>query len=153
MRSECKIVLEDFKSFKPDVEKVGELLYHMQIDDEDKDLWSLSTSQEKRYRVFKEIRKFESFSRNKRQWISRKYYDKLADLFQRFPAEHSTIRKALRISNSTYYRLLKESKEEDRSQRLKNRTERSTKKLSKTEKTLVALMIRPPTSPLTLNEI
>ena len=58
MRSECKIILEDFKSFKPDVEKVGELLYHMQIDDEDKDLWSLSTSQEKRYRLFKEIRKF-----------------------------------------------------------------------------------------------
>ena len=33
MRSECKIVLENFKSFKPDVEKVGELLYQMQIND------------------------------------------------------------------------------------------------------------------------
>ena len=75
------------------------------------------------------------------------------ELFERYPSEHATIKKAMRISNSTYHRLMKEINTNNCGARSRKRVERSKKKLDLIERTLVRQMVQPPAKPLTLNEI
>ena len=93
----------------------------------------------------------EHFSRKKNKWIRKEFCDKLFELFEQYPTEHAAIRRELKISYSTYFRLIKEFKGEGFDHRAKKRYERSMKALSKTDKNLVWLIVRPSTNPLTLN--
>ena len=153
MKKECKTLIDEFKYQLQEVRIMAEQLDEMSLSEEDEEIWSLSIEESKRFRLFKEIRMLEHFSRKKNQWICKEFCDKLFELFEQYPTEHATIRRALKISYSTYFRLIKEFKGEDYDQRAKRRYERSMKALSKTDKNLVWLIVRPPTNPLTLNEI
>ena len=93
------------------------------------------------------------FSRKKRQWIYKEFYDRLYQLFDQYPTEHATIRKAFIISYSTYFRLRKEGKGGDLNKKVRKRFKRKMKIQSKIEKNLVWLIVRLPKYLLTLNEI
>ena len=153
MKKECKTLIGEFKSQLQEVRIMAEQLGEMSLSEEDEKIWSLFIEKSKRFRLFKEIRMLEHFSRKKNQWIYKEFCDKLFELFEQYPTEHATIRMALKISYSTYLRLIEEFKGEDYEQRVKKRYERSMKALSKTDKNLIWLIVRQPTNPLILNEI
>ena len=153
MEKECRIILKHNNSYLAEIKNLEKSLGEMLICEEKESAWLLSTADENRYKLFKEIGMLEYFNRKKRQWICQEFSDKLFKLFKQYPNEHTIIKKALKISNSTYHRLMKESIGGEPDRRSIKRAERSKKRLNSIEKSLVKLMIAPPTAPLTLNEI
>ena len=106
-----------------------------------------------RYNLFKDIMALEYWGRKAGEWICEELKCKLMKLFELYPAEHAEIKRALKISNSTYHRLIKERCSESYEARSKKRVERSKKELDVTERILVKQMVFPPAISLTLNQI
>ena len=147
------LISKHYKSAMGETKHIQKSLEVMSIGEESEGISVQSTEEENRYKLFKEIRMLDHFNRKKRQWICQEFSDRLFKLFEEFPNDHAVIKKALKISNSTYHRLMKEGTRKGSDQRSIKRAERSPKKLNQIEKSLVELMIKPPTTPLTLNEI
>ena len=106
MEKECRIILKHNNSYLAEIKNLEKSLGEMLICEEKESAWLLSTADENRYKLFKEIGMLEYFNRKKRQWIWQEFSNKLFKLFKQDPNEHTIIKKALKISNSTYHRLM-----------------------------------------------
>ena len=153
MEKECMIILKHFKSYPEEIKAIEKSFGKMNINEESDNFKLQSSAQADRFKLFQEIRMLDHFNRKKHQWIWQELGDKLFKLFKQFPNEHAVIKKSLKFSNATYHRLMKESMRRGLDKRSIKRAERNTKWLNSLEKPLIKLMIRPPTTPLTLNEI
>ena len=109
MEKECRNILKHNNSYLTEIKNLEKSLGEMLICEEKESAWLLSTADENRYKLFEEIRMVERINRKKRQWIFQEYSDKLIKLFKQYPNEHTIVKKALKISNSTYHRLMKEA--------------------------------------------
>ena len=104
IKEECRNIFKNFKSSGSEIRKMEESFREMHMDEEPE--WPLSQSIEEdiRYKLFKDISALKHSNRKSGQWICQELKCKLMELFEQYPFEHATIKKAMRISNSTYHR-------------------------------------------------
>ena len=67
MEKECRIILKHNNSYLAEIKKLEKSLEEMLICEEKESSWLLSTADENRYKLFKEIWMLEHFNRKKRQ--------------------------------------------------------------------------------------
>ena len=103
--------------------------------------------------LFEVIYRLEGLRRGSRKWVTDDCFNKLSEIFIKYPQHYSIITKVCKLSQSTYYRILKEYSTNLLTHRTQKRTERSLKRLSKIEKASVKFMLAPPTRPITLSSI
>ena len=125
----------------------------MKIDCDISQLQDKTQKSDQKKSLFDDICRLKDLRKGPHKWITIEYFNKLSEIFIKYPQHHSIITKACKLSQSTYHRILKEYNSNFLSHRTQKRTERSLKRLSKIEKASVKLMLTPPTKPMTLSSI
>ena len=103
--------------------------------------------------IFKYIESLKLKNLRKRTWFTYEHLIELKTILERFPNNHSLIKKALKISAATFKRLKSEWENLGIGEQSNKREERSKRDLNVLQKTFVKKFVNPPTVPLTLNEI
>ena len=103
--------------------------------------------------IFKSIESLKLKNRRKRTWFTYEHLIELKTILERFPNNHSLIKKALKISAASFKRLKSEWENLGIGEQSNKREERSKRDLNVLQKTFVKQLVNPPTVPLTLNEI
>ena len=149
----AKYTISSFFNDQSSEEIMSNLIKDLNISDEKQEPTSNETVECSRHSLFRELQKLKIPNRKKGKWFTYNYWEDLKRLLSKYPNEHHTIMKALRISRSSYYRLIKEFKTEHHGGCKANRELRNNLKLTKQEKVYVHLLVNPPTIPLTINGI
>ena len=105
------------------------------------------------YLFFKELKKFEEIHREKRKWMSYDQLNEIKIMLEKYPDRHSLIWKVLKLSRSTYKRLLIELEKEKFNQYKSKRQIRFRNQISELEKKCFEFWVVPPRSPITITSI
>ena len=128
---------EELIKFEPEILEIN-----LQIDAFEEMKFETDTSQpqdktqkfDQKKLLFEDIRWLEGLREVFHKWVTDDCFNKLSEIFIKYPQHHSIITKACKISQSTYYRILKEYSTNLLTHRTQKRTERSLKRLSKIRK-------------------
>ena len=91
--------------------------------------------------------------RKARSWFTSKQINELKNILSKFPNHQVTVRKFLKLSKTSFNRLQREINEQEYPSTENKRNIRENKNLSNIQKAYIRQFVRPPTVPLTLNEI
>ena len=103
--------------------------------------------------IFRSIESLKLKKRRKGTWFTFENLNELKIILEKFPENHSLIRKALRISTASFKRLKAEWASLIIRDIQNKREERSKCGLNYLQKVYMKHFVKPPTIPLTLNEI
>ena len=103
--------------------------------------------------IFRSIELLKLKKRRKGTWFTFEHLNELKMVLEKFPENHSLVRKALRISAASFKRLKAEWASLIIRDIQNKRKERSKYGLNLLQKIYVKHFVKPPTIPLTLNEI
>ena len=105
------------------------------------------------YKAFKEINDLKSFERKKRSWYTKENLIELKTILIKYPHFNSIIRKRLKIPIGTWGKLKKEVEMLSINQWISKRRKNAKYFLDNDENNLVKTLLKPPTTPLTINTI
>ena len=117
--------------------------------------WTASEEEPKslEHAIFRSIESLKLKKRRKGTWFTFEHLNELKIVLEKFPENHSLIKKALRISTASFKRLKGEWASLIIRDILNKREEISKCCLNELQKVYVKHFVKPPTIPLTLNEI
>ena len=92
-------------------------------------------------------------SRKKGSWFTLNQVKELKVILTKFPDHQANVRKFLKISKTSFHRLREEIKKLDNPSIINRRLIRDNKDLSPLQKGYIRQLVKPPSVPLTLNEI
>ena len=105
------------------------------------------------YNLFKDLLEINEERRHKGEWFNIKYLLKVGYLFASYQDYLQTIKRSLKISKSSYYRLLHKPISQNSISANRRRSKREHKHLNGAEEVFIIRLVNPPTFPNTLNEI
>ena len=103
--------------------------------------------------ILQDINEIDNIERRKGSWFSTEYIENVRNLLTKYPDDHQTIIRALKISKSSYYRLIHKLNPQETFKSDVRRLKREEKSLSKIEEKFLEILVTPPTYPITINEI
>ena len=110
-------------------------------------------SPSKDYALFKDIKSTGISMKSKGTRFTKEQWLELKILLDKYPEGHSKIRRALKISRSTFWRLKHESQEGFRARELATRKKNVGWLLDDKQKVYVRRLVQPPTVPMTVRGI
>ena len=146
--AECCV--ENIQQNQVNLTKLIENFDHIRINEEELHQESEDKSYPKDYLFYKELKELEEIHREKGKWISYEHLNKLKLMFGKYPDNYPSIWKVLKLSHSTYRRLLKELKRNDFNLYESKRQIRFQIQISEAEKKCIELWVAPPRSPITI---
>ena len=103
--------------------------------------------------ILQDINEIDNIERRKGSWFSTEYIENVRNLLTKYPDDHQTIIRALKISKSSYYRLMHKLNSQETFKSDVRKLKREEKALSKIEEKFLEILVTPPTYPITINEI
>ena len=125
------------------------------IEIKDKGLQDMSEDQSysEDYLFYKELKRREKIHRVKRKWIINDHLNELKYMLEKYKNRHFSIRKALKLSYSTYRKILKELQRENLDYYVSKRQVRFRSYISEEERKCIELLVTPPRPPITIRSI
>ena len=145
--------VEDFKQKAEMDEIINHRMEKLNISDDNQLFGFKLESADLKYNLFLDLQRLGSYNRKKGMWFTEEYWNRLKLLLIKYPNEHHTIMKSLRLPKSSFYRLMKEFKNDDNKRSVINRKMRSEMELTKQEKIYIQALVTPPTAPTTVDGI
>ena len=105
------------------------------------------------YQILQNINEIDNIERRKGSWFSTEYIENFRNLLAKYPDDHQTVIRALKISKLSYYRLMHKLNSQETFKIDLRRLKREEKALSKIEEKFLEILVTPPTYPITINEI
>ena len=103
--------------------------------------------------ILQDINEIDNIERRKGSWFSTEYIKNVRNLLTKYPDDHQIIIRVLKISKSSYYRLMHKLNSQETFKSDVRRLKREEKALSKIEEKFLEILVTPPTYPITINEI
>ena len=103
--------------------------------------------------LYYDILSLKEWKREKQKWYKSEYIEQIRCLLRKYPDNHQTIIKALQIPKSTYYRLMKTPNNPKTIKYDRRRNTRDSSKLTELEQAYVKVLVKPPTEPITVDNI
>ena len=146
-------IIEDFKQKAEMDEIINHRMEKLNISDDNQLFGFKLESADLKYNLFLDLQRLGSYNRKKGMWFTEEYWSRLKLLMIKYPNEHHKIMKSLRLPKSSFYRLIKEFKNDDNKRSAINRKMRSEMELTKQEKIYIQALVTPPTTPTTVDGI
>ena len=151
-----RLELEEFKNTShllSDDKLMESMMNRMELEDHKE----INVEQEKHtdlnHEILRTLSSCSLLSRKLRSWFTSNQIKELKKILDKFPGHQTTIRKFLKISKTSFHRLKQEIKNLDNHLIFTKRLIRENNDLSLLQKVYVRQLVKPPTVPLTLNEI
>ena len=93
--------------------------------------------------ILQDINEIDNIERRKGSWFSTEYRENVRNLLIKYPDDHQTIIRALKISKSSYYRLMHKSNSQETFKSDVRRLKREVKALSKIEEKFLEILVTP----------